>query len=218
VKKLLGYIPIIVVGAVILPLILGFLFAFPIEFLMASWHSWRADSMTTGVITRSEVSKGRHSTEGSDITYSYNVDGRHFSSTRRCGGLITNASRESGGGIFAREHPVGSEIAVHYDSSDPAFSLLEPGWPKWSIGFSILVWGVLFSNSFKRTDRRTARQMIGYSLSRAAPISGFIAILGFPTIMGREELLDFLLIFASISLVAFGWLMLGKTKPKPKRS
>lgn len=209
-KKVFGIIGTIAACAVVLPLIFGLLFAFPIEFAAATWHVLRVDSTTEGVITKSEVRKSRKGMEGSSMTYSYEVGGHRYVSSRRSGGYFANSSNESGGGKFARDHPVGSEVKVYFDASDPGFSMLERGWPKWSIGFSVGVWGLWFSNYFKRTDQRTIRLMFAYPLSRAAPICAFITIMFFPVTVDGSGLIDFLSLFAVISLLAFGWLMLGK--------
>ncbi len=209
-KKLLGIIGAVAACVVIFSLLFGLLFAMPIEFAVATWHNWRADSTTEGVITRAEVSKARGGLEGSAVSYSYQVGGRHFEGTRYRGGFLSDRSHEAGGGEFAKKHPVGSEVPVYFDSSDPGFSLLEHGWPKWSLGFSAIVWGVWFSGYYSRADPRTKRLVFCYPLSRAATISGFITILAFPITIDGQGLVDFLIIFAVISLLAFGWLMLGK--------
>ena len=184
------------------------------EFAVATWHNWRVDSTTKGVITRSEVSKARGGSEGSAVSYTYQVNGRHFENTRRKGGLISDSSHEAGGGQFAKTHPVGTEVPVYFDSSDPSFSLLEHGWPKWSIGFSVGVWGMWFSSYYRRGNPRTIRLMFAYPLSRAATITGFITIIAFPFTIDAKGLGYFLIIFVFISLIAFGWLMLGKVRAK----
>ena|GEM_PF-6150750 len=54
----------------------------PAEFIVASWHLLRAESQTTGVVVSSEVTHGGRGTPGSTVSYTYQVNGATFSSSR----------------------------------------------------------------------------------------------------------------------------------------
>lgn len=207
-KHIWSIIGLLTLSAIFLPLLAALLFAMPLEFGVATWHNLRLDATTDGSITHSEVTRRRGSNEGSSISYSYGVDGSPYQSSRWRAGLFSNSSREDGGGEFAKNHPEGTTVQVFYDSSDPEFSLLERGWPKWSLGFSMAVWGMLTSYYFKRSDRKTRRLLVAYPLSRALTITGFLTIILFPPTLNHETLKTILTCFLIIALLAMGWLLL----------
>jgi len=161
-KRILSIIGLIVFCAIFLPLLAVLLYAMPLEFGVATWPNMRLDATTDGSIIYSEVTRRRSSNEGSSIVYSYGVDGSPNQSSRWRAGLFSNLSRDNGGGEFAKSHPVGTSVQVFCNSSDPKFSMLERGWPKWSLGFSLAVWGVLSLYYFKRGDRKTRHLLVAY--------------------------------------------------------
>lgn len=93
----------------------------------SSVSAWK---QTTGVIQSSQVVTGR-GTHGSktyrpEISYSYEVDGRPFSSDIiEAGG--TAGFRGSDATRIVQANPVGATVPVFYDSSDPADSALVVG-------------------------------------------------------------------------------------------
>lgn len=208
-KRILSIMGSVGICAVFLPLFAALLFAFPVEFIVATWQNMRVDSSAKGVITKSEVTRSRGSSEGSSVAYSFEIDGRLHESSRRTAGLFSNSSQEEGGGEFARQHPVGTEVEVFYDSSDPGFSLLERGFPKWSLGFSIAVWGMLMSQYFKRTDKRTSRLLIAYPIFRAMTIVGFLTIFISPPTLTFGDLMTISIGFGAITFCALVWLLIS---------
>lgn len=207
-KRFFSIIGTILICIVILPLLLAFLFAMPLEFIVSSWHNIKIDSSTQGLITHSEVLEGKGGNEGSSISYQFQIDGKSYESSRWRAVLISNSSSEAHGGEFAKSHPVGSKVTVYYDASNPKFSLLERGWPKWSFGFSLGVWGIMFANQFKRTSPRSTRLFIGYPLSRATTITGALTIFLLPPTLDASSFKLILLGFVVIAILAFIWLIL----------
>jgi hypothetical protein len=207
-KHIWSIIGLIALSAIFLPLLAALLFAMPLEFGVATWHNLRLDATTDGSITHSEVTRQRGSNEGSSMAYSYGVDGSSYLSSRWRAGLFSNSSREDGGGEFAKNHPVGTSVQVFYDSSNPEFSMLERGWPKWSLGFSMAVWGILSSYYFNRSDPKTRRLFVAYPLSRALTITGFFTIVLLPPTLDHETMQTVMIGFVVIALGALGWLLL----------
>lgn len=208
-KRVLRTIGLLALCAILLPLFAAFLFAMPVEFAVATWHNLRVDSTVKGSVTKSEVTEGKSGNEGSLVTYSFKVDGVASDSSRWRAGLFSNSSHEIGGGEFARSHPRGTNVDVLYDSSEPGFSLLKRGWPKWSLGFSMGVWGMLTSSYFKRNDQRTLRLYLGYPASRALSIAGILTIMLFPPTLSLAALKVILIGVGVIALCALLWLVLG---------
>ena len=60
------------------------------------------------------------------VTYSYSVDGVDHEGDRISIGAAGSGDPELAEAIRGR-YPVGGEVPVHYDPSDPASSVLEPG-------------------------------------------------------------------------------------------
>jgi hypothetical protein len=89
----------------------------------ASWPSVK------GKITYSHASPHKKKTGHEympTVRYTYVVKGKHYTGTR-----ITSSDEYqktlSGAQNVLRQYPAGGEVAVYYDSSDPARSLLEVG-------------------------------------------------------------------------------------------
>lgn len=207
-KGIFPIIGLILIGIIFIPLALIIFFGFPLEFIVSSWHNLRIDSSTQGLITHSETIHGRHGTKGSSITYTYSIHGKTYESSRWRAGLMSNSSTETNGGGFATHHPVGTTVTVYYDASVPEFSLLELGWPKWSLGFSLAAWGIVFANRFRRTAPRSTQLFICYPLSRGLLFTGFLTLFLLPTTLNADSFKIMLLGFVSISIMAFVWLIL----------
>jgi hypothetical protein len=173
------YLIRIAAALVFVPLLLALLFMMPLEFCVSSWHLWRADAATEGRVISSEKKSHRGNTR-SLIRYSYTVAGRSYESDRVRAGWISNQGYESGAGSLAKSLSPGSQVSVRYDSHHPEFTLLEYGWPKWSLGFSLAVWGMwLGSYVFDSEDRRPKSHVL-YDLTRGMWLLGFMIILLLP--------------------------------------
>jgi len=80
--------------------------------------------VTKGIITRSEVA-GIMKYYPS-ITYSYIIDSVTFNSTS-ISNMNFNTKNRRVAEEFINKYPLGSEIMVHYNRSNPSEALLEPG-------------------------------------------------------------------------------------------
>lgn len=173
------YIFGIAAALIFVPLFLALLFMMPLEFCVSSWHLFKADSTTEGRVISSQQKQYRGNT-ASLIHYSYSVSGRSFHSDRVRAGWISNGGTEEGGGNLAESLSPGRPVTVHYDSDHPEFALLAYGWPKWSIGFSLGVWGMLLgAQVFSQKDRRPSSHVL-YGLTRGMLLLGFAIIIFLP--------------------------------------
>lgn len=126
------------------PLLLGLLFLMPAEFGWSSWHLLYGREIATGAVVTAEIKKnpGKKSVRTtSEIVYEYSVGGKIYTSTRVHPGFASSGVDD--GGILAKRLESGDPITVHYAAGNPGFSFLLQGWPKWSIGFSLLTWGII---------------------------------------------------------------------------
>lgn len=208
-KRLFTAIGWSLMGIVFVPLFLMLLFGMPLEFLISSWHLYRVDARTEGKVIESEVRRHKGG-ERSALRYSYQVGGTTYTSDRVEAGLVSNRSFQSGGGGFARSAPFGSSMTVYYDSSAPGFSLAAYGWPKWSVGFSMAVWGLLFSHNFPLRSFKFLRGALAYSASRALLLSGALTIALFPVTIGKSEFVGVAVSFGVFLVGAFLCGMLRK--------
>lgn len=173
------YLIKIAAGLIFVPLLLALLFMMPLEFCVSSWHLWRANAATEGRVISSEQ-KGHRGNTLSLIRYRYTVDKRSYESDRVRAGWVSNKAYESGAGGLAKSLSPGSQVSVRYDTEHPEFALLEYGWPKWSLGFSLAVWGMwLGSYVFDSQDRRPKSHVL-YGLTRGMWLLGFMIILLLP--------------------------------------
>lgn len=173
------YLLRIAAALIFVPLLLALLFMMPLEFCVSSWHLWRADAATEGRVISSDSQSHRGNTR-SLIRYRYTVDGRSYESDRVRAGWISNKAYESGAGDHAKSLRPGSQVSVRYDTEHPEFALLEYGWPKWSVGFSLAVWGMwLGSYVFDSEDRRPKSHVL-YGLTRGTMLLGFMIIILLP--------------------------------------
>lgn len=216
-KGFFATIGIILLCLIFIPLFLFMLFGMPLEFMVSSWQLIKLDAKTQGIITHSEIKSGGHGTQTSSITYTFQVDGKTYESSRWQPGWISNGMSETNGGQFSRSHPEGANVIVYYDSSNPHFSVIAYGWPKWSVGFSLAVWGIIFANRFKRKPHLTKRLIIYYPLSHGVMLTGFATLFFFPQNLDFESIRYLMLTFLFIAISALFWLFIcSKTKlPKP---
>ncbi|MFZ2280954.1 MAG: DUF3592 domain-containing protein [Prosthecobacter sp.] len=191
----------IAVALVFLALFLALLFMMPVEFGVSSWHLWRADAATKGRVISSDSKSHRGNTR-SLIRYRYTVDGRSYESDRVRAGWISNKAYEYSAGDLAKSLRPGSQVSVRYDSHHPEFALLEYGWPKWSLGFSLMVWGMVFgSYVFDSQDRRPNSHVL-YGLTRGMCLLGFVIIFLLPPTIEPKRALPLLGAGLVLSVVA----------------
>lgn len=162
------------------PLLLGLLFLVPADFLTASWHLARADSTTSAAVETSRVSQTRKTNARSDVTYRYHVDGTEYVGTRVKAGFL-HRGFEGGGGDLAEQLRPGDSVTVHYSSTDPAFALLQYGWPKWSVAFPLLVWGIILQGSARHANprHRPARPCL-FVFATAMPLTAAVILVAGP--------------------------------------
>jgi len=169
------YVIGVAAALIFVPLFLALLFMMPLEFCVSSWHLIRADSTTEGRVISSQQKQHRGKTL-SLIRYRYSVAEHSYESDRVRAGWISDRGYEAGAGALAESLSPGSSVTVHYDSDHPEFALLAYGWPKWSLGFSFGVWGmILGSYVFGQRDRRPASHVL-YGLTRGMLLLGFAII------------------------------------------
>lgn len=210
-RKLFWWIGLLIFG----PLFGVLLFMMPLEFVVSSWHLFRArDGLTHGkVLASAKVSD--HGNSKSDILYRYEVQGRAYESDRVRAGWFSHHGYESGAGELGGALRPGDTIPIYYDSHHPEFALVEYGWPKWSIAFSLCVWGLLWRN-YARPDsagqqrspfRSRGRRLLGYSVATGATFLGFILFAIRPSTVELQDVPRLLVSWFVISLfaMAYGW-------------
>lgn len=169
------YVVGIAAALIFVPLFLALLFMMPLEFCVSSWHLFRTDSTTEGRVISSQQKQHRGNTL-SLIRYGYSVSGRSYESDRVRAGWISNRGYEAGAGGLAESLSPGSPVTVHYDSDHPEFALLPYGWPMWSLGISLGIWGmILGAYVFGPQDRRPSSHVL-YGLTRGMLLLGFAII------------------------------------------
>jgi hypothetical protein len=195
------YILRVAAALIFIPLFLALLFMMPLEFCVSSWHLWRADSTTEGRVVSSQQEHHRGKTR-SLIRYSYSVNGGHYESGRVRAGWFSDGGYEAGAGDLADSHSPGSSVTVHYDSNHPEFALLAYGWPKWSLGFSLAVWGfILGACVFGPQDRRPSSHVL-YGVTRGMLMLGFAIIILLQPTLEPQIIPSLLLAGVVLSLVA----------------
>lgn len=186
-RFIMRYVIGIAAALIFVPLFLALLFMMPLEFCVSSWHLFRADSTTEGSVLSSQQRQHRGNTM-SLIRYRYSVSGQTYESDRVRAGWISDRGYETGAGGLAESLSPGRPVAVHYDSDHPEFALLAYGWPKWSIGLSLGVWGMILGASvFGPQDRRPSSHLL-YGLTRGMLLLGFAIILLLPPTLEPQSM------------------------------
>ncbi len=201
------YVVGIASALIFVPLFLGLLFMMPLEFCVSSWHLLRTDSTTEGRVISSQQEQHRGKSL-SLIRYGYSVSGRSYEGHRVRAGLISNRGYEAGAGGLAESLSPGSPVTVHYDSDHPDFALLAYGWPKWSLGFSLGIWGmILGAYVFGPQDRRPSSHVL-YGLTRGILMLGFTIIVLLPPTLEPQIFPSLLGAGVALSLLAgaYSWL------------
>ncbi|REJ86770.1 MAG: DUF3592 domain-containing protein [Planctomycetota bacterium] len=86
--------------------------------------------VASGAVTDSRVTTSQSDESTlyrAEVLYSYEVDGREYSSDVVWFGGNSSTSRRSGPAETVARYPVGAEVKVHYNPADPAVAVLEPG-------------------------------------------------------------------------------------------
>ncbi len=173
------YVIEIAAALVFVPLFIALLFMMPLEFCVSSWHLLRVNSTTEGRVISAQQKSHKGNTI-SLIRYGYSVAGHRYESDRVRAGWISDRSYEGSGGDLAESLRPGSVITIRYDSDHPEFALLAYGWPKWSFGFSLTVWGlILGAYVYGPQDRRPSSHVL-YGLTRGPMLLGFLTIFLMP--------------------------------------
>lgn len=169
-----------VLGVIFIPLILALFFLMPADFFWSSWHLLVTQSETTGEVVSSVESvthgRGGRSTR-SDIVYRYRVEGTVYESSRVKPGFLHNDYEADGGELAKALHPADA-VTVYYSAWIPSLSFLQYGWPKWSVGFSLAVWGILAAGIFCPETRKGERPfpLFWQALIKPMFFTGFVTI------------------------------------------
>ncbi|WP_050028222.1 DUF3592 domain-containing protein [Verrucomicrobium sp. BvORR034] len=218
-RKLLSWTGLLIFGPLFGILFFMLLFMMPLEFVVSSWHLYRTrDGLTHGKVVSSEKVTHRGNSR-SDIRYRYVVGDREYESDRVHAGWISNHGFEAGAGELGGALRPRDTIPIYYDPNHPEFALLEYGWPKWSIGFSMVVWGLIVGSACSpdsrlgiigasRSMRMTlTRRLLGYGVGKGMLLVGFgTIILRPPTVEPQDlPLLFTAWALASAAAVGYGW-------------
>lgn len=210
-KKIISLLFGSIVGIIVTALLLGMFFVMPLEFVISGLHIYRVSSQTEGEVLSAE-SKAEKGNTRSFITYQYRVDGEIFLSDRVRAGWISDSSYEHQAGDLAKSLKVGDAVSVHYDSHDPGFSLLQYGWPKWSIGFSLAVWGIFLRDHLSK--KSSSQKVFLYGLAHSMILSGAGVIFLLPLTVSPKLLIWTLLSWLGLTILISGsrliWLRFGK--------
>ncbi len=160
-------------------LLILLLFFMPVQFLVSSWHLYRADEKTEGLLLDVDVVT-EDSGQGTRVRYRYEVNGKTHVGARLGPGLLDGKTTQTGGGHLAEKYQSSRNVTVYYDSSDSSFAFLEHGWPRWSIGFSLGVWGMIVARGIASGRGRASRPLLRSALVNALPWLGVATILFFP--------------------------------------
>ena len=101
--------------------------------LWAAWQSFASRNWRTtqGVILVSDLQRNRDAEGGfmyrAEISYTYSVNNEEFIAGRTRFGDWLQLSWSTPAARIVRRYPKGSSVVVHYDPSEPAEAVLEPG-------------------------------------------------------------------------------------------
>ncbi len=118
-------------------------FVGPIAIVVESFEMWCMDSQTLGTLKDLAIVRGGRGTSAVHVTYDFTVDGELLESTRLYPGFMGNYGTSTNGDALADSYQVGNQYPVYYDSANPSRVCLEYGWPKWSIGWTAFIWGMI---------------------------------------------------------------------------
>lgn len=196
---------------------LALFFLMPTDFCWSSWHLLAARGTTTGTVVSAveSVGSGRGHGTRSDIVYRYRVNGIAYEGSRVRSGFM-DKGYEGGGGEFARSLKPGDAITVHYSERNPAFAFLSYGWPKWSLGFSLVVWGIVASAIWceKSRDGEIPVPFWGNALIRALPWTGILTTVFLaPVIVVTDIWIPLAIHAGAVLLLAAYWRIKYQRRP-----
>ena len=143
----------------------------PIQLAIATWHMFRVDAQTDGLIVSSHVEHSDEE-ERSVVVYTYQVEGQEYTSTRIKGGIEFGYT--TGGGEFAKNHAKGDPVLVYYDSSSPDFSLIAYGFPSFNLFIMLFILSVIpFNLAPSAKDLTAWKETIGYAFLKATILTAF---------------------------------------------
>ncbi len=190
-------------------MLVAFFLVAPLFVVIETIDILRMRSITTATIRHAAAAYGN---EGSrpDVAYCFTVNGVNYDSSQYAPGWMANRGSwtDGGRGVTARYKP-GQLAIIHYRLAHPTDCCLEYGWFKWSIGFSLGVWGLIIGKSEKRET--WPRRAIG----RAMALSGIVLIFFAPNIIPVAQIHLYLAAFFGILACAAVYSMQEQSKTQP---
>lgn len=189
--------------------LLGILLLFiigPISVILETVDMVRMRSVTSATILASSVStddKGRGQRE---VRYQFAADGTSFVSSRVFPGWFGNWGR-TGGGSSGNVPSVGSSVSVHYSARNPHRSCLWYGWYHWSIGMTLIPYGML-AHGFFRSRPCSGYRFLLRPIGRTMSVLGFVCLAG-PAVIEPGRVFGYLAIalgvYVAVVLVMLPW-------------
>ncbi|MHC4251127.1 MAG: DUF3592 domain-containing protein [Planctomycetota bacterium] len=199
-------------------LLVSLLFFMPAQFLVSSWRLYRADETTEGLLLDVDVVTG-DSGQGTRVRYEYEVNGVKHVGTRLGPGLLDGQTTQTGGGRLAEKYRSSRNVTVHYYSSDPSFAFLEYGWPRWSIGFSLCVWGLIAARGTASGRGRASGPLLRCALVDALPWLGVAIVFFFPQYVAPSDLVHLVWLYPGLVVCHLVHGLYRRHRPKtPKPS
>ncbi|HET6248597.1 MAG TPA: DUF3592 domain-containing protein [Tepidisphaeraceae bacterium] len=150
-KRLISLPLTIILVALVAAMILALFFGAPAMAVLETVDMLRMRATTqaivtgVGVVTADEGSRPK-------VAYQYTVNGTRYVSRHYAPGWWANGGTWTGGGSdIKRRFKIAQAVLIHYQPANPGRACLEYGWFKWSIGFSLAVWGMVFSRFAGKT-------------------------------------------------------------------
>jgi hypothetical protein len=134
-------------------IIIGLFLAFGIITTLWGWRILAQGRKTLqwpnveGIIEESSLSSAGNDDLFPQITFRYSINGETFQDTLKFSRDITPTQEFAKS--YVEKYPVGRQVQVYYDPSQPARATLEPGsgqgdWLVLAIGMGMTIFGILF--------------------------------------------------------------------------
>jgi len=144
---------------IVIALVLGLFFGTPLCAIFETVDILRMRCTAVATVTKVEVVAGSEGGSRPQVTYAYSVGGVNYAGDRYAPGWFANEGSWTGGGRGLRQrYWPGKVVSIHYRAANPAHCCLEYGWFKWSIGFSLAVWGGVLARKNCNIFRRAVAQ------------------------------------------------------------
>src|SRR5579859_6499843 len=111
----------------------------PAMFVVETIDILRMRERAEGIVDAVSIEHGGKGTSRARIEYHFDVGGRRVTSDRYVPGYFGNSGSWTGGASIASDFPVGRQVTVYYSRRNPELCALEDGWFSWSVG-PTLVW------------------------------------------------------------------------------